>query len=590
MENEPFNIEQKEYLKGFFAGVSQRSEALAFVGETPSGHITADETLSVTGNLAEEKVHGFDLDELCKEELIKHEEHGLDVWNKILDHASKDRFPEGGDVFRWKFHGLFYVKPAQDSLMLRCRIPGCILKDYQMDGLARIAEIWGGNYAHITTRGNIQIREIAAKNSVNVLLDLADIGLTSRGSGADNIRNITASPTSGFDAGEIIDVLPLAKAMHHYILNNREMYDLPRKFNISFDNGGAISVCADTNDIAFYAVRAQLPEDAGQEPYFRMQLCGITGHKQFAIDTGLLLKPSESIAVAAAVLRVFRRHGDRTNRKKARLKYLVDDWGLTRFLDETQRELGFELRHYPLEKCTQRESVTKLGYIGVYAQKQQGLSYIGVSVPVGRLEPHQMRGLSRIAREYGEGELRLTVWQNLLIPHISDAELDSAKAEIKQLGLSTEYHPITAGLVSCTGNRGCKYSSTDTKGHAVALGKHLKNRVDLDQPINIHFTGCPHSCAQHYIGDIGLLGTKVKRGENTLEGYNIVLGGGTDDQQNIAQEVFSQIPNEELPDLLEQILKIYLNKRSGTESFAHFTRRHTAQQLRDFVQLSANFA
>lgn len=581
MDNAPFTSEQQEYLKGFFAGVTQRPGLGTFVGETASGQITTDASASATANLTEANVHGFPIDELCKEELIKHEAHGLDVWDNILDHAARDRFPDGGDVFRWKFHGLFYVKPAQDALMLRCRIPGCVLRDFQMERLANIAEQLGGNYAHITTRGNIQIREIAAKDSVDVLLGLADVGLTSRGSGADNIRNITASPTSGFDPNEVIDVLPLAKAMHHYILNNRDMYDLPRKFNISFDNGGAISVCADTNDIAFYAVTAQLDGDAEPAPYFRMQLCGITGHKQFAMDTGLLLKPSECVAVAAAVLKVFRENGDRTNRKKARLKYLVDDWGLEKFLETTQSRLDFELRYLPLEQCQQRESVTKLGYVGVHPQKQAGKNYLGVVVPVGKLETDQMRGLARIARDYGAGELRLTVWQNLLIPHIADADIASAKAEIEALGLSTDYHPITAGLVSCTGNRGCKYSATDTKGHAVALGEYLKDKVTLDQPINIHFTGCPHSCAQHYIGDIGMLGTKVKRDGVSVEGYNVVLGGGTDDQQFIAQEVFSQVTNDELPAFIEGLLQTYLAQRKGSESFAAFTRRHNPEQLRE---------
>ena len=150
---------------------------------------------------------------------------------------------------------LFYVKPAQDSFMLRGRMAGCAIRDYQLEGIAEMAEDWGGGYAHVTTRGNYQIREIMPENAMKILLKLGDLGLTSKGSGADNLRNITASPTSGFDPHEVYDVLPLARDMHTYILNTREMYDLPRKFNISFDNGGPVSVCMDTNDIGFLAVK-----------------------------------------------------------------------------------------------------------------------------------------------------------------------------------------------------------------------------------------------------------------------------------------------------------------------------------------------
>ncbi|MGE9296735.1 MAG: NirA family protein [Puniceicoccales bacterium] len=577
--NQEFNTEQKQYLQGFFAGVSQRSTF--FVGQTANGQYTNDANAAAGGNLAEETVHGVPIEDLCKEEKIKYEQHGLDVWDTILDNAAKEKFPEGGDVFRYKFHGLFYVTPAQESMMLRCRIPGCVLRADQMVGLAEIAEDWGGNYAHVTTRGNIQIREIMPKDSVEVLVKMRELGLTAQGSGADNVRNITASPTSGFDPDEVIDVLPLAKSMHHYILNNRDLYDLPRKFNIAFDNGGAISVCADTNDIAYYAVRVGEGHDVEPGIYFRVQLCGITGHKQFAKDCGLLLKPNETVAVAAAMLRVFREHGDRTNRKKARLKYLIDDWGVEKYLEEVQKKLAFDLRYFALQSCEPRRNVTRHGYIGVYPQKQDGLNYIGVTVPVGHMTPDQMKGAAEVARKYGKGDIRLTVWQNFIIPHIADADLDAAKAELRELGFDYTHHPISNGLVACTGNAGCKFAATGTKAQAMSLGQHLKQTVDLDQPINIHLTGCPNSCAQHYVGDIGLQGVKVKVDGETVEGYHIVLGGGVDNEQGIAREVFPSVPFTDIPPLLENVLKTYLDQRNGNESFISFTRRHSEDQLKE---------
>jgi ferredoxin-nitrite reductase len=587
-----FSIEQQEYLKGFFAGVAQRP-GNPFVGQTATGLLTGDPAQAASGNEAAATVHGTPIEDLCKEERIKHEGHGLDIWETLLDNAARDKFPEGGDVFRYKFHGLFYVTPAQESIMLRCRIPGCVLRADQLDAIADIARDWGGGYSHITTRGNLQVREIMPRDTVEVLLKLREAGLTSQGAGADNLRNITASPTSGFDPDEVIDVLPYARAMHHYILNKREMYDLPRKFNIAFDNGGAISVCADTNDIAFYAVRVK--EDLRSQianfetPVgFRIQLCGITGHKQFAKDCGLLIHPDEAVAVAAAMIRVFREHGDRTNRKKARLKYLVDDWGVERFLEATGQHLAFPLRRIPLDACEPRRVVDKHGYIGPHPQRDPAFHYLGVTVPVGRLDTGQMYALSQIAREYVRGELRLTVWQNVILPHIPAEKVAACCAALSAVGLDTAPSHIRNGLVACTGNQGCKYAATDTKGHALALADYLKEHVDLDEPINIHFTGCPHSCAQHYIGDIGLIGCKVPLNGEKVEGYNIVLGGGVDNDQGIARECFSAVPFSEVPPLLASLLQKYQQTRTPDERFVDFSRRHDAETLRSFASVSAS--
>ncbi|WP_269522360.1 NirA family protein [Coraliomargarita parva] len=577
---ETFTVNQKQYLEGFFAGVSQRS-SMPFLGQNAAGQFTDNPAE------AEESVYGTPVEDLCKEEQIKLERNGLDIWDTIVSDSEAKQFPQGGDVFRYKFHGLFHVAPAQDSFMLRCRIAGCALKSFQLAGLAEIAEDWGGGYADVTTRGNFQIREIMPPNTVSVLTKLDEIGLTSKGSGADNLRNITASPTSGFDPDEVLDVLPYAKAMHHYILNNRDLYGLPRKFNISFDNGGRVSVCADTNDIAFYAV--SVGEGQGVEPgiYFRVQLCGITGHKQFASDTGLLVEPSKAVPLAAAMVRVFIEHGDRTNRKKARLKYLIDDWGVEKFLEETQQKVAFDLVKLPLEQCEPRLPVLKHGHIGVYDEKTAGYNYIGVVIPVGRMLPEQMKSIAKLADQYGRGEVRLTAWQNLIIPGIKDEDVEAVKAAIIEAGFHYSSTTISGGLVACTGNAGCKYAASNTKSHALQLAEFLEQEIHLDQPINIHLTGCPHSCAQHYIGDIGLIGAKVKVGEESVEGYAVVLGGGVDDKQAIAHEVFPGTAFEELKPLLLRVLQTYQEKREGQETFWEFTRRHSADELKALFSVAA---
>lgn len=573
-ENSGFTEEQTNYLSGFVSGVLQ-SRSLPFLGQDANRRFTHEPAAAV-----EETVFGTPIDDLCKEERIKHEKNGLDCYDTILANAATDTFPQDGDVFRYKFHGLFFVTPAQESLMLRCRIAGGALSTGQFRGLAEIAADWGPGRVDLTTRANAQVREIMPRNCPDVLMKLTDLGLTSQGSGADNIRNVTATPTTGFDPDELIDVMPYARAMHHYILKNRDLYGLPRKFNISYDSGGRVSVCADTNDIAFYAVKLG-PNDHGVAPgvYFRMQLCGITGHKQFATDCGVLLTPQETVPVAAALIRVFIENGDRTNRKKARLKYLVDDWGIPKTLEETRKKLAFPLRSVPLEACEPSIPKSKHGHLGIHPQTD-GKNSLGVLIPVGQMSCDQVHEICDIADRYGRGEIRLTVWQNLIIPGIPDEKIEAAAAAVIAAGFDYRPSSLTGGIIACTGSRGCKYAAADTKGNAVALGDYLKSRVELDTPVNIHLTGCPHSCAQHYIGDIGMMGVRVKTpsGES-VDGYNIVLGGGVDDTQAVAREVWKAIAYTDIPPLLEKLLKTYQATRTEGETFAGFSNRHTTEAL-----------
>ena len=582
---ETFTEEQKEYLQGFFAGVTARTVS-PFVGQLPDGKFTAQAGRGIA-NLAaqptaqEKTVFGTPVSDLCEQEIWKMEQHGLDIWDKLLAHAEENKFPDKADTFRFRYHGLFYVAPAQNSLMLRCRVAAGQLTAEQFRGLSEIAEDWAKGYADITTRANIQIREIAPKHIVKVLLKLQELGLTSRGSGVDNVRNITASPTAGIDPSEIINTQPYAKALHYYILNNRDLYDLPRKFNIGFDGGGSISVVADTNDIGFVATKVKEGEEVPAGVYFRVQLAGITGHQQFAADAGIVVRPEQCVAVGAAIIRVYVEHGDRTNRKKARLKYLIDRWGIPKFLEEVEKKLSFPLNFFPLEKCVPAHPPVLHGHLGVYKQSQKNRNYIGVAIPVGRLRVRQMRRIADLARNYGSGELRLTVWQNLILPDIPDGFVETVKRSLTRIGLHYEATSITGGVIACTGNTGCKFAMTNTKGQAVELARYLERKLHLDQPITIHLTGCPNSCAQHYIGDIGLLGTKVGQNENQQEAYHVFFGGRAGFEQQLGKEVFHGVPFLELPRLLEKVLKIYLERRSGNESFIQFVSGHEVRQLQE---------
>ncbi|MDQ5979137.1 MAG: ferredoxin-nitrite reductase, partial [Verrucomicrobiota bacterium] len=518
-----FSNDQKEYLQGFMAGVLASGQ-YAYVGANAAGQLTGAPAAAVTGNLAapsEDNIFGTPLGDLSKPERWKHEENGLDVWEKMVAHANADKFPDEADTFRFKFHGLFYVAPAQDSFMMRLRIPAGEISSHQLRGLAGLVDEIGNGGSDITTRANLQIREMKPHSIVRALTRVQELGLTARGSGADNIRNVTATPTSGFDRDELIDVRPYAHALHHYILNHRDLYGLPRKFNIAFDSGGSISAAVDTNDIGFFAVRVTEKTLAanpapGVEPglYFRCEVGGITGHKDFARDTGILLKPAELVPVAAAMVRVFREHGDRTDRKKARLKYLLEKWGgFPKFLEETQKKLAFPLVYAPRGCAEPRKPVLKHGHLGIFKQSQPGLNYVGIGVPVGRMNAKQMRRLADLADHYGTGEIRLTVWQSLIIPHVPDAYAATLARAANSLGFFTESHTAAGCVIACTGSKGCKYAAADTKGHARATMAHLRKRdPGLDQAVNIHFTGCNHSCAQHYCGDIGAIATKLTDG------------------------------------------------------------------------------
>lgn len=606
-EQNGFNKDQQSYLQGFMLGadVARTVRGLPVLSGS-CGPISGSANVQVGGAIpaglssvlnggfnrpaGPDLIH-FDAQQkfldagkkLSGEEKAKRDKSPFDMWDELLEHAREGRFPKGTDTFLFKYQGLFFVSPVQDSYMCRLRIPGGELKSYQMRGLADLADLYAGGAADMTTRANLQYRHISAENGVNVLLGLMDLGLIIRGSGADNIRNVTSSPTSGIDPDELIETLPLARQMHHYILQHREMYGLPRKFNIAFDGGGRIASLDNTNDIGFSAVR--VGEDAATSTvpagvYFSVTLGGITGHCDFARATGYLVTAEECIPVAAAIVKVFSMLGDRTDRKKARLKYVLNGMGFESFLIEVQKHLKFPLRAFDVSTCEPRPQVDRFGHVGIHRQSQSETCYMGVVAPVGHLTSHQMRQLSEIADRYGSGRLRLTVWQNLIIPDIRDSDLEAVQRMIEEAGLEWSPHSIRANLIACTGSAGCKYAGADTKRNALELAAYLEERIELDSPINIHFTGCHHSCAQHYIGDIGMIGTKVEVGDEMVDGYHVFVGGGYGEKAAIAEELFRSVTETELSTKILQLLELYLEQRMESEQFVDFVSRVGIVELR----------
>ena len=576
-----FTPEQKRYLEGFMSGL-QSTGALrksdAGAPAAPSGpdapHIAAQNRVTASGG------------KLADQEKWKRDEHPFDAYARFRDQAKSGAYPKPEDNFRWRYHGLFYVAPTQNSYMCRMRIPNGILSSWQVEGVANVAERFGGGYAHVTTRANLQIREIKAENAPDLLEDLVALGITSKGSGADNIRNVTGSATAGIDAQELLDTRPHARLWHNHILNDRTLYGLPRKFNVSFDGGGRIATLEETNDIGFQAVEVLDGAAVPAGVYWRLAIGGISGHKDLARDTGIILALDDATPVADAIIRVYIAHGDRTNRAKSRLKYVLDGWGFPKFIEAVEAQLGRKLAHVDASLVKTRPAVDRLAHIGVHAQKQPGLNWIGVWAPLGKLTCDEMRALARIARTFGDGDIRLTVWQNLILSGVADAHVDLARAALAEAGLRCDVSNVRAGLVACTGNKGCKVAASDTKGHALKIADHLDARIDLDQPVNIHLTGCHHSCAQHYIGDIGLVGATVTVNDegDQVEGYHLHVGGGFADQAAIGRLLKSDVTAEEAPALIEKLLGTYVAHRAAPdESFQSFTARHDVEMLHRLI-------
>ncbi|CUU18465.1 NirA family protein [Bradyrhizobium barranii] len=584
-----FSDEQKRYLEGFTTGLQISRVGRGLGGSAgkanaePTGpdavHIKAQDKVIAAGK------------KLADQEKFKRDEHPFDAYPRLRQQALDNAPPSPADNFRWRYYGIFYVAPTQDSYMCRLRIPNGIMKHWQLSGLADLADDLCGPYSHVTTRANLQLREIPPKNAIRLIEGIQDLGLCSRGSGADNIRNVTGTPTAGIDPQELIDTRPYAREWHYHILNDRSLYGLPRKFNVAFDGAGRIAVLEETNDIAFTAF--EVKDGFGVEPgvWFRLGLGGITGHKDFAKYSNIIVKPEQATAVADAIVRVFIDHGDRTNRNKARLKYVLDAMGHDGFLKLVEERLKTPFTRVPEEAFAPRPAADRMAHIGVHKQKQDGLNWIGVSLTLGKISCDQMRGLAKVAQDLGDGEIRLTVWQNLLISGVRDENVELAIAAIKQIGLAVEASHIRAGLIACTGSAGCRFAASNTKRNAAEIGDWCEPRVAMDKPVNIHVTGCHHSCAQHYISDIGLIGARVPiNDEDTVDGYHLFTGGGFGPDADVGQEVYHDLKAEDAPKTVEGLLKAYIAHRSSPdETFLSFARRHDGETLRKLAdaQVSA---
>ncbi len=491
---------------------------------------------------------------LNKFEKLKAEKDGLAL-KAELDYFAEigwEAMDETDREHRLKWLGIFFRPVTPGKFMMRLRLPNGIITSNQTKTLAEIVQRYGDDgSADITTRQNLQLRGIRIEDVPDIFRRLKEAGMTSIQSGMDNVRNITGSPVSGIDADELIDTRELANQVQDMITNKGEgnpaFSNLPRKFNIAIAGCRDNSVHAEINDIAF--VPAYTDGNIG----FNVLVGGFFSAKRCdaAIPLNAWASPSDVVDLCKAILTVYRDRGPRANRQKSRLMWLIDELGIEQFRAAVEQELGRSL----LPAALKDEIIwDKRDHIGVYAQKQSGFNYVGLHVPVGRLQASDLFDLARIAEVYGSGELRLTVEENVIIPNVPESRIASLLKEPLLQRFSIDPAPLTRALVSCTGSKFCNFALIETKSRSVAMIEELEAELSLAKPVRIHWTGCPNSCAQPQVADIGLMGTKVRKNGKTLEGVDIYMGGTVGKDAHLGTCVQKSIPCEDLKPVLVQLL------------------------------------
>ena len=491
---------------------------------------------------------------LNKFEKLKAEKDGLAVKSQLEEFARLgwEAMDETDREHRLKWLGVFFRPVTPGKFMMRMRIPNGILTSDQMRVLAEVIQRYGDDgYADITTRQNLQLRGIRIEDLPTIFQKFQRVGLTSVQSGMDNVRNITGSPVAGIDGAELFDTRELVQQIQDMITNqgegNPEFTNLPRKFNIAIAGGRDNCVHAEINDLAF------VPAYQNGEFGFNVVVGGFFSGKrcEAAIPLQAWVPPSEVVALCRAILEVFRDHGPRANRQKSRLMWLIDDVGLETFRVMVEKQLG-----HSLKPAADKDEFDwdKRDHVGVFAQKQAGLNFVGMAVPVGRLFADDLFELARIAEVYGSGEIRLTLEQNVIIPNIPEQHLPTFLREPLLEKFPIQPSALERSLVSCTGAQFCNFALIETKNRALGLIRELDAELSFTQNVRIHWTGCPNSCGQPQVADIGLMGTKVRKDGKTLEGVDLYMGGKVGAHAQLGTCVQKGIPCDDLKPLLKQIL------------------------------------
>ena len=497
---------------------------------------------------------------LNKVEKVKAAKDGLDVKNE-LEHFAKigwEAVDKADLETRLKWLGIFYRPVTPGKFMLRMRVPNGTLNSEQMRVLASAIERYGNEgTADITTRQNIQLRGIHLEDIPEIFSQFKEVGLTSIQSGMDNVRNLTGSPVAGIDPDELIDTREMNQKVQNMITNDGEgnyaFSNLPRKFNIAIEGARDNSIHAELNDLAFIPAYKDgvLGFNVLVGGYLSAQRCA----ESIPLGVWIPAEDDEVVDLSRAVLTVYTQNGAaaglRSSRPKARLMWLVETWGVAKFREALEQELGKTFADAaPKDEITQ----DKKDHLGVHPQKQSGYNYIGLHVPMGRLAAEPMFELARLAEVYGNGEIRLTVEQNAIVPYVADENVETFLSEPLLQEFSITPSTLTRSVISCTGARYCNFALIETKQRALQLAQELDRELDLPQRVRLHWTGCPNSCGQPQAGDIGLMGTKVRKDGKAVEGAKIFAGGKVGHEAELGTIIDKGVAVDDLKSTLRNLL------------------------------------
>jgi ferredoxin-nitrite reductase len=476
-------------------------------------------------------------------EAIKRAKDGLDVLDDIYRYAREGFAAIPDDDFeRFKWYGLFRRKQTPGFFMMRLRMPNGILTSAQLAGIASIANTYGRGSIDITTRQNLQLRWIRIEDVPAIFAALDAIGIRHLQPGMDNIRNVTGCPAAGLDPNEVIDASALALAIQEGVIGRKDFSNLPRKFNISISGCRHDCALSQTHDLGL------TPATRDGVMGFNVRVGGAMGGKSTHLswDLDVFVEPHEVVALTRTILSIFRDEGSRENRLKARLKWLVEAWGVERFRTEIEARLEMPLRR------AGRDEVWDYGgdHLGVHSQRRSDLSYVGLAVPAGRTTADDMIELARLAGCYGSGEVRLTNDQNVLIVNVPDDKLSGLLEEPLLATYSPDPGSFSRRMVSCTGKDFCHFSLIDTKGRATEIAESLQVLYPDETPLRMHWSGCPHACGLHHIADIGLQASRVRIGDEIVDAADVFVGGRLGKHASLATKVMDAVPLTELPQRL----------------------------------------
>jgi ferredoxin-nitrite reductase len=492
-----------------------------------------------------------------KIEQLKAEKDGLDVVKDIPEFAQQgwESLCEG-DLERLKWAGVFFRRHTPGFFMMRVRITNGIADVAQLRALAAIAAEFGRGRLDITTRQQLQLRWLTIDVIPTVLARLTEVGLTSLQTGMHNIRNVVGCPVAGLTPSELFDASPVARQFTAMFVGDKAFTNLPRKFNVTITGCRDNCTHAETQDLAL--VPATKVIDGIERQGFNVLVGGKLGSGGYRIATPLdVFVPSDEAAeLCCAVVLVFRDHGPRQARNKARLAFFLEQWGSPRLRAEVERRLGRALPGAGSDARRDRRA----DHVGIFRQKGQGLNYVGLSVPAGRLTSAEVFAVCDVAERYGRGEVRLTPGQNLIIPHLPDPRLGDLTAEPLMQAVRYDPSEIMRGMVSCTGIEFCNLAVIETKQRALTIARELERRVGPTKPITIAWSGCPAGCGNHHVADIGLQESRTRVDGRVVDAVTIFVGGKSGKGARLAEKVMEEVPCDQLPAVLEQLVRYYPRK------------------------------